>query len=206
MAEVMRQTIPVLVIAKALGFLVLRAVPAAGGGTCRSGTCSRSRPVPRSARPSSRRASCGFGDRPMCRGRSTCWMGEHAHDGPWRPVSHPHGKGSAREERADDGAARPDRRGGRGRADDREGDRRERLPGDGAGGVHRRRPGEDRHADPRGESAGGPRADRRPSARNTTSTRSSSRSRPLRRRRCAISWSIAARSPLRSGFCPASAT
>ena len=37
----------------------------------------------------------------------------------------------------------------------------ERFPRDGAGRVHRRRPGEDRHADPRGESAGGTREDRR---------------------------------------------
>ena len=80
------------------------------------------------------------------------------------------------------------------------------LPGDGAGGVHRRRPREDRHADPRGESAGGPRPRSPTSARNTTSTRSSSRSRPLRRRWCVTSWSIAARCPPRSGSCPASAT
>ena len=131
---------------------------------------------------------------------------EHDGAGPWRPVPHPHGKGRAGEAGTGDGSARPDRRGGRGRADDREGDRRERLPGDGAGRVHRRRPGEDRYAHPRRESAGGPQPDHRHLSRNTTSTRSSSRSRPLRRRWSVTSWSIAAGCPPRSGSCPASAT
>ena len=88
-------------------------------------------------------------------------LGEHDGAGPRRTVPHPHGKGIAGQAEVRDRAARPDHRSGRGRSDDREGDRRERLPGDGTGRIHRRRHGEDRRADPRRESVGGPRADRR---------------------------------------------
>ena len=161
MVGVMRQTIPVLVIAKALGFFVSGQFR----GWWRYVSIKDVLPIAAGSALGSVLFAAGvwglWGPYPCAEVDLPAGLVEHAGAGPWRPVPHPDGKGIAGQERAGDGAARPDRRGGGGRADDRKGDRRERLPGDGAGRVRRRRPREDRHADPRGEGAGGPRADRR---------------------------------------------